>query len=201
MTSPSFLTRRRWIVRLIIVAIFLVCRQLSLQTGKRVEQWGTDDYMAEEGRTIKKNKIKLTISITLWGTALLLSGAARLSGSFAQWYSTHVYPLLVGSVGRLTGYFPVSVSEMLLYLFLIYMLVWFTGRIAGKIAWQGAYHGFLNLFPAPRVVTNRRAGFPESIFLAVFLYGFLSDGAVTVGGTAHGFCAWHISSLSATQTY
>ncbi len=102
--------------------------------------------MAEEGRTIKKNKIKLTISITLWGTALLLSGAARLSGSFAQWYSTHVYPLLVGSVGRLTGYFPVSVSEMLLYLFLIYMLVWFTGRIAGKIAWQGAYHGFLNLF-------------------------------------------------------
>ncbi len=102
--------------------------------------------MTEEGRTTKKNRIKLAISAALWMAALILSGAARLTGTFAQWYSTHIYPLWVGSVGRLMGYCPVSVSEMLLYLLLLGAVVWTAGRISGKIAGRGLYHGFLNLF-------------------------------------------------------
>lgn len=102
--------------------------------------------MAEEGRTVKKNRIKLIVSVLLWLAALGLSGASRLSGGFAQWYSTHIYPLWVGSVGRLMGYFPFSVSEMLLYLLILGVVVWTAGRISKKIARRGLYSGFMNLF-------------------------------------------------------
>ena len=59
----------------------------------------------------------------------------------------------------------------------------------------------LNLFPGPQVIANCGTGFIVGVFLPVFRYGFLADGAVAVGSTAHGFRAWHISSLSATQMY
>lgn len=102
--------------------------------------------MAEKGKNPQKNKIKLIVSIVLWISALLLSAAARFFSGFAQWYSTRVYPLWVASVGRLAGYFPVSVSEMLLYFLLLGIAVWTVGRFAGKIAGKGLYTGFVNLF-------------------------------------------------------
>lgn len=102
--------------------------------------------MAGEDRTTKKNNRKLMISVALWMSALFLSGAARLSGGFAQWYSVHIYPLWVGSVGRLTGYLPFSVSEMLLYLLLLFAVVWIAGRVFRKIAGGNLYSRFLNLF-------------------------------------------------------
>lgn len=45
--------------------------------------------------------------------AVLLSCASRLIPGFAQWYSTTVYPVLQGSLGRLSGLLPFSVGEVL----------------------------------------------------------------------------------------
>lgn len=64
------------------------------------------------------NKKKIMISIILAAVSAALALAARLVPGFAQWYGTHLYPLWVGSIGRVMGYFPFSVSEMLLYLLL-----------------------------------------------------------------------------------
>lgn len=101
--------------------------------------------MAGDGRISRRDNIKLIISIVLWMAALMLSAAARFLGGFAQWYSVHVYPLWVGSVGRLAGYFPFSVSEMLLYLLLIGAAIWIARRAAGK-AGANLYSSFQNLF-------------------------------------------------------
>lgn len=56
------------------------------------------------------------ISAALVAASLVLGMLSRLADGFAQWYSTHLYPLWVGVIGRLAGYVPFSVSELLLFL-------------------------------------------------------------------------------------
>lgn len=64
----------------------------------------------------------------LWGglffVTLVFHGISRLSPGFAEWYARYIYPLLVGSVGRLASLFPFSVSEMLLVWGLVFVLFW-----------------------------------------------------------------------------
>lgn len=88
---------------------------------------------------MKKDKIRFTyekIKI-LTGCSLLAAGAiltllARNVGGFAQWYSTHVYPVWVNMLGRMMGVFPVSVAEILLYL-LGALLLFTLGRLLWKL--------------------------------------------------------------------
>ena len=88
---------------------------------------------------MKKDKIRFTyekIKI-LTGCSLLAAGAiltllARNVGGFAQWYSTHVYPVWVNMLGRMMGVFPVSVAEILLYL-LGGLLLFTLGRLLWKL--------------------------------------------------------------------
>ena len=65
------------------------------------------------------------------GCILLTAGflfiiISRISQDFAHWYSTHIYQWLVNTIGRVMGYFPYSVSEILLYLFVIafFFAIW-----------------------------------------------------------------------------
>lgn len=50
---------------------------------------------------------------------LAVSGAAMLLAAgfpdFAEWYSQNIYPLLTGSLGRVSGFVPFSVSEVGIY--------------------------------------------------------------------------------------
>lgn len=66
--------------------------------------------------------------IILWGglffVTLVFHGISRLFSGFAEWYARHVYPLLVGSVGRFYSLFPVSMSEMLLICAVAAAFVW-----------------------------------------------------------------------------
>lgn len=88
---------------------------------------------------MKKDKIRFTyekIKI-LTGCSLLAAGAiltllAGNVGGFAQWYSTHVYPVWVNMLGRMMGVFPVSVAEILLYL-LGGLLLFTLGRLLWKL--------------------------------------------------------------------
>lgn len=40
----------------------------------------------------------------------------------AQWYAVHIYPVIVGTTGRVFGIFPVSVAEALLYVMIFLVL-------------------------------------------------------------------------------
>lgn len=63
--------------------------------------------------------VMAVISVVLVAAALVLGIVSRAVDGFAQWYSTHLYPLWAGSLGRLMGYLPFSVSELLLCLLLL----------------------------------------------------------------------------------
>ncbi|MBQ1396646.1 MAG: DUF3810 domain-containing protein [Eubacterium sp.] len=74
--------------------------------------------MAAEERSGKKKTRSRTILwlvlVLVLASAALLLAARRVPG-FGEWYAVTVYPLIVGSVGRAAGLFPVSLSELLLY--------------------------------------------------------------------------------------
>lgn len=53
------------------------------------------------------------ISVILLISSVLLLAVARRVPGFAAWYSVTVYPLLVGSLGRISGLLPLSLSEIL----------------------------------------------------------------------------------------
>lgn len=59
----------------------------------------------------------------LLAAGFLLMLAARASGAFAHWYSIHIYRIWVNTTGRFMGMFPFSVSEVLLYLLLLWILI------------------------------------------------------------------------------
>ena len=64
-------------------------------------------------------KKRCMIGVGLTAAALLLLAVSAYIPSFAQWYAVAIYPLYVGSMGRIMEIFPFSVVEMLLYLFLL----------------------------------------------------------------------------------
>ena len=64
----------------------------------------------------------LTFLPALIGTGLYFL-AAR-SKTFADWYADKIYPLWVGSMGRLTGLVPFSVNEMAIYLLILLGIIW-----------------------------------------------------------------------------
>ena len=59
-----------------------------------------------------------------------------------------------------------------------------------------ASNGFLPLLSGAGVIPHRTAGLPIGILRSVFRYGLFANGAVSVGGAAHGFLAWHVSKTS-----
>ena len=71
-----------------------------------------------KGYSVKRNLIISGIALLLGG---ILTGLANGVSGFAQWYSTNVYPVLVTTVGRFFGWFPFSVSEILLYVLILFV--------------------------------------------------------------------------------
>ncbi|WP_432626479.1 DUF3810 domain-containing protein [Brotaphodocola sp.] len=76
----------------------------------------------------EKTKIYMELAAAFLILALAFQVAARKIPGFADWYAHHVYPMIVGSVGRAFGCFPFSVSE-----FGIYLLI---GGLFGWLVWQ-----------------------------------------------------------------
>lgn len=72
---------------------------------------------------MKQNRRYISFGGILLLLTACLQAAARFRAGFATWYAHHVYPLLVGTVGRIFGIFPFSVVEILLYLLALWMLV------------------------------------------------------------------------------
>ena len=83
--------------------------------------------MKEIGEAMKDYR-KENVRKKITGCVLLAAGFAllfisRISQESAQWYSEHIYPMWVGSIGRLSGLFPCSLSEVLLYILLLWIMV------------------------------------------------------------------------------
>lgn len=74
----------------------------------------------------KKNKaslrIPVKISCCLLIAAAALSFAANSMEGFGEWYAVNVYPLLVNTIGRLSGLLPFSLSEALCFILVIAIL-------------------------------------------------------------------------------
>ena len=70
--------------------------------------------------------------------ALVLQLCARQVSGFATWYAHHIYPALVGTIGRFFGIFPFSVVEFLLYILIVGVMAYFAWnfrhplKIAGR---------------------------------------------------------------------
>ena len=65
----------------------------------------------------------LCISVILLAAAGFLSAASKMVPGFAQWYSTTVYPVIQGTLGRLSGLAPFSVAEILCILLPILIII------------------------------------------------------------------------------
>ena len=70
--------------------------------------------------TVKKRLIACFIMLISSVTLTIL--AFRVPG-FAQWYSMNIYPILVTTVGRVFGWFPFAVVELLMYISVVIFIV------------------------------------------------------------------------------
>ena len=75
----------------------------------------------------EKSKRYLILSISFLAASILLLVLANCFPGFGQWYSVHIYSNIVNIAGRLFGFLPFSVSEILLYVMfgtvLIYLVL------------------------------------------------------------------------------
>lgn len=66
-----------------------------------------------------EHKSRVRRSTVCWSGSLLaalaLNLAARLFPAFAEWYAEKIYPIWVGSLGRVSALVPVSLIELLIY--------------------------------------------------------------------------------------
>lgn len=72
----------------------------------------------------KKNKRYGIAGVLLLVMAALLQYLARTQSGFATWYAHQVYPVLVGTIGRLSGVFSFSVVEILIYMLIFGVIVY-----------------------------------------------------------------------------
>lgn len=82
---------------------------------------------------------KIRIPIWFIFIAVLLNIIARVSPQFAQYYVNYIFPLWVESYGRVTGLFPFSVGEMMLYLGVVLAAVWILWGILEGIVYGVSY--------------------------------------------------------------
>ena len=88
-------------------------------------------------------KILRKVSVALLVLAFLLLYAARSVSGFAEWYTAHVYRILSGVIGRISGVFPFSVVEFLLYGSLIVILVVLTRLVLQRKSLTGLIHALV----------------------------------------------------------
>lgn len=72
----------------------------------------------------KGNSRLLIASAVMFFTSLLLQVMARNVPGFGEWYSRTIYPLIVGTLGGVTGLFPFALLEVLSFLLLLFLLIY-----------------------------------------------------------------------------
>ena len=68
----------------------------------------------------------------------MLSVASSWIQGFASWHAVHIYPFLVSTIGRISGFFSFSLCEILLYLLVISLIFTFIQAVrkTRRLLWQ-----------------------------------------------------------------
>lgn len=72
-------------------------------------------YIRPKKMLVSQSQRSCLVGILLLMLTAIFQLAARLFSGFATWYSHRIYPILVGTIGRLSGVFPISLAELGLY--------------------------------------------------------------------------------------
>lgn len=80
------------------------------------------------------SKVRLPLGLIVF--AVVLNIIARMSPSCAEFYVNYIFPIWVETYGRITGVFPFSVGELMLYLAVVLVAVWVLWGI-GVGVWYG----------------------------------------------------------------
>lgn len=79
-----------------------------------------------------RTMIKLEVAATLFGLSVLLYALAAKVDGFANWYFLHIYRYLSSAISWVTGLFPFSVVEFLLYIMIVVIVI-VIGRTVHKL--------------------------------------------------------------------
>jgi hypothetical protein len=71
---------------------------------------------------VKEKNGLLIASAVMFSVSLLLQIMARKVPGFGEWYARSVYPVFVGSLGRLSGLFPFALFEILIYILIFFCI-------------------------------------------------------------------------------
>lgn len=133
----------------------------------------------------------------LFVLSLLLNLAARIWCGFAEWYAVHIYPLWVGTLGRVCSMVPFSVVEVGIYLAVLLLAAGIVAVILRKLSPVRAAGILLRVIIAgfflftlncginyQRTTFSERAGFQiqefteeELVDLCEFLVGEINEAA------------------------
>lgn len=91
-----------------------------------------------KNRNGKKIRYRLIAALILFGGSLVLSVASSWIQGFASWHAVHIYPFLVSTIGRISGFFSFSLCEILLYLLVISLIFTFIQAVrkTRRLLWQ-----------------------------------------------------------------
>ena len=70
----------------------------------------------------KKVQYRLIGAFALLFISVILMLVSLKVNGFAQWHATHIYPLLVSVIGRISGFFSFSLCEIFIYILLIWLI-------------------------------------------------------------------------------
>ena len=87
---------------------------LSYRSGEEINTV----HIRQNGKV--RNRLAAAVILLALSVGLMVI-SARQPG-FAQWYSVHIYPLAVTTLGRISGWLPFSVSEIGIYILLLAFL-------------------------------------------------------------------------------
>lgn len=81
------------------------------------------DVLKKYGRKDRHFRQRIICAVILLVLSAFFMILSALIPDFAEWYSEHVYPVWVSTLGRFSGLFPFSLSEILIYFLLLVFVV------------------------------------------------------------------------------
>lgn len=95
----------------------------------------------KQQRKYKRPRHRIIATVILLLVSALLMILSACVPDFAEWYSKHIYPLAVNTIGRVSGMVPFSVSEIGIYILLILFAATLIRMIARMISGKGEKAG------------------------------------------------------------
>ena len=82
-------------------------------------------------RSSLRARLAAAVLLLILSASLMILAANR--PQFAEWYSENIYPVFVNTAGRLWGFFPFSLSELLLYILTAAFLISLAGMLRSVV--------------------------------------------------------------------